>query len=292
MSSSVAARVATRRASTALSIRPRPTAPAKRPTVRSQPARSGRSATISRAPVVGAGPPVGVEAAGPCSPAVASRARASHQPSTSAGSTSLAGSGAMATVRLVVPPLLATPNVGRTSDAAPNGAQGSSGRRCPAAEAETAEERRTGLAVIGRAAGHDGVREDGPPGVGRDREPVGPLGFDGPCPPDPDDRPVASRLEPERGLQALGPGGGEQLDRIERVDRERGREQRSRSVASVGRREKRPDLPGDGRGRSGRRRRSGPRRSIGDGHAPSSGGAAIRASSTPTLRRSRARRVG
>ena len=89
-SRSAAARKTTRRARTTLSIRPRPTAPANRPTVRSQAARSGRSSIDGGA---------GLDPALTGSRRAAARGRPTSR-STSSAIGSAAWSGAIATVRL------------------------------------------------------------------------------------------------------------------------------------------------------------------------------------------------
>ena len=125
-SRSAVARRTSRRASTTLSIRPRPTAPANRPTVRSQSGRSGRSSIGRSAPAVPPAPSrASLEAGEPLARPSAARASSVHAACTSSGSGSSDRSAASATVSVADDPCRVTPKVGSTSDEAPNGAHGS-----------------------------------------------------------------------------------------------------------------------------------------------------------------------
>ena len=120
-----------RRASTTLSIRPRPTAPANRPTVRSQSGRSGRSSIVRSTPAaLTALSRAPLEADEPLDRPSAARATASHAACTSPGSGSSDRSAASATVSVADGPCRVTPNVGSTSDEAPNDDHGSPASGC------------------------------------------------------------------------------------------------------------------------------------------------------------------
>ncbi len=130
-SRSAVARRTSRRASTTLSIRPRPTAPANRPTVRSQSGRSGRSSIGRSAPAAVPAPSrASLEADKPLDWSSAARATACQAACTSPGSGSSDRSAASATVSVADDPCRVTPNVGSTSDEAPNDAHGSPASGC------------------------------------------------------------------------------------------------------------------------------------------------------------------
>ena len=292
-SSSRGERMPTWRASTTLSSRPRPTAPAKRPTSRSQPCRSGCS------PVIARGAPAG---------------RATRAPR---GGGKLEGA-----CRQRVPLPGEDPRLGRPAGGeggshehpGPAAGEGQGGqhqrgrperRPRPAggghapAKAQPAEQhgaRATGQ--VGEAAGRAGeaaqrrlLQHLGPGARGR-REPVRSCGLDGPRPTDPHDRGPFRRLEPERRLEVGLAGRGEERDRIQVGDRDGGHAQPP--PEGLGRRldcRGKVRLAGCEVGPVDHRHRAEPA-DPGDPADPGPKPAPIRASGTPTLRSSRSRRVG
>ena len=156
---------------------------------------------------------------------------ASQAACTSPGSGSSDRSAASATVSVADDPCLVTPNVGSTSDEAPNDAHGS-----PASGFVPLNPRppsRTGppsrVTVVRCAVHANGIGQHLAPGVRRLDEAGRPCGLDGPGASDADDRPVGGRLEPERRLEVERAGGREQVDRIERGDGQRGRAEAPRT---------------------------------------------------------------
>ena len=287
-SRSAVARRTSRRASTTLSIRPRPTAPANRPTVRSQSGRSGRSSIGRSAPAAVPAPSrASLEADEPLDWSSAARATACQAACTSPGSGSSDRSAASATVSVADDPCLVTPNVGSTSDEAPNDAHGSPASGCVAAEPETTEQDRAAIAVtvVRCAVDPIGVGQDPAPGLGRLAEATGSSGLDRPRASDADDRAVGGRLEPERRLE------------VERARPPRtGRSDRSGRWPAWPCQGCRGPAPRDAASSAvtavaisgvGRRRPT-----VDDGHGVMAEWSAIRASGTPTLRSRSARSVG
>ncbi len=121
-------RRSTRRASTTLSRRPRPTAPAKRPTSRSQVTRSGRSPRSASGASAGratTAPVPGLSVAARATSA-SQRRSAARGSGASPSSASLAPGTVCAIVTKVAPCARAKVSAGRTSDAAPNAPHASS----------------------------------------------------------------------------------------------------------------------------------------------------------------------
>ena len=288
-SRSAVARRTTRRASTTLSIRPRPTAPANRPTVRSQSGTIGplldRPERAGRAPGAVAGVARGGRAACPVLGRAGERLpRRLH----------LARLGIVRSIRGERHGQRRGRPVPGHAERREHQRRGPERRpRIPglglhAAEPETAEQDRAAVAVtvVRCAVQANGIGQHLAPGVRRLGEAVR---VRRPRPPRHARSPTIDRSaagwSQSAASRSSAAGGREQVDRIERGDGQRGRAEAPRT-GPPGRGQQR------GHGRRDRDVAARGRPTVDDGHGVRAEWSAIRASGTPTLRSRSARSVG
>ena len=285
------ARYATRRDNTTLSSRPRPTAPANRPTIRSQAARSGELCALAAAAPMGPGETAPIATGGSWQRLTRSAQSRSSRSGSSPRDLPGPRSGRQERPRRVPRDRELRKDERCRAERTPGVT-----RRWPlAAEPEpTEQDRATPRRVGRRTAWADRAVENGTPRQRSRGEPLRALRLNRPGTPNAHDRPSSRRLKPEHRLQAECPGCGIQGDRIEFGHRARRPDEMSRVASNPYGFKMRPER----RGRQSTGRLdptpSGPAaHGVGDSHETArSVNEAIRASLTPTPRNNRARSVG